>query len=193
MQSSRLSGMSIETGEAIKKCIHEHPRQGNKPWISEDTLSLVALRLQARAENDWRVEQQLRTEVKRPARKYRATWLENLAGIGTWAAMKLLSKGRRMQQRRLVNDAGGVAGSEARAQSFAAHFQTLQWSVRPSTLIPGESLAICRELEGSEQLFAHIEVRKAIHKISSGKSVGEGDPPIECFKAISNDPGPAFQ
>ena len=44
----------------------------------------------------------------------------------------------------------------------------------------------------NEGLFTHAEVRIAIRKLASGKTSRGDDPPIECYKALQNEPGEQF-
>ena len=80
-----------------------------------------------------------------------------------------------------------------RAETFAEHLEHIQWHVRPVTLIPDTLPPLFPNLNVNESLFSQVEARKAIHRLASGKSIREDDVPIECFKALADEPGPAFQ
>ena len=106
--------------------------------------------------------------------------------------MKLLKQGTRKQQTRLHDVDGNVVGTEQRAETFAKHLETVQWFVRPSTLVPDAEPPLFGPLDVNEGPFTHTELRKAILTLSSGKAVQDNDIPIECFKALVEEPGPAI-
>ena len=182
--------------EAIKtsaeSCIPKEPKQGIKPWIGFRTLSLIEDRNAARCVGDWDHEKGLRREIKRSARKDKSTWLEELASSGDWKAIRKIRKPRAMQQTRLRHVDGDIVATHERANTFADHLETVQWHVRPATLIPNISPAVFPPLPVNEGLFQHAELRKAIFALASGKSVRDDDAPIEAFKAMALEAGPAF-
>jgi len=47
-------------------------------------------------------------------------------------------------------------------------------------------------LNVSDTAFTHVELRKAIRRLKSGKATQESDIPIEFFKALADSPGPAL-
>ena len=129
----------------------------------------------------------MRKQVRKSARKARATWLESLAATGDWSCISKLRKGKRKAQGRLSDASGNLVSSELRAETFAAHLETVQWKVRHVTLIPDSKQALNNTLPINCEPFTLTELRKAIAKMGSGKATVDKDVPIECFKALAQE------
>jgi hypothetical protein len=168
-------------------------KQANKPWISQETLDLVDEKRRARAHGDWELEKTLRKQVHKSAGKDRTNWLQQLAVAGDWASLRSLRKGRKKQQGRLYNSHGEPVNSEQRPETFAEHLETMQWRVRPVTLIPNAAPPIFERIPVDDGPFTENELLKAIAKMKNGKAVKKGDAPIEVFKALAADRGDAFK
>ena len=80
-----------------------------------------------------------------------------------------------------------MVSSEMRAQTFAEHLETLQWHVRPVTLIPDSEPPLNSQFDVNCQPFSAEELRKAIRKMKSGKATKSDDIPIECYKALEQE------
>ena len=174
---------------AVDGCIPETKVKKKRPWITEDTLQLIRARLDARIAGDWMLEKQLRKETQKSVRKDRTLWLQELAGQGDWESLRKLRPKNTASQTRLKDTHGETVSSELRAETLADHLEHLQWRVRPISLQPDPPPIIHPNLPVAESLFTVVELRKAITKLKSGKSIRDGDIPIECFKALAYAPG----
>ena len=61
------------------------------------------------------------------------------------------------------------------------------------TLLPDLPKNIFPSLLVEEAPFTHVELRKTITRLASGKATRKDDVPIECFKAFANAAGGALQ
>ena len=59
--------------------------------------------------------------------------------------------------------------------TLADHLEHVQRSVRPVTLIPELPRGVNPVLHANEGLFSHVELRKAVFGLASGKATREGD------------------
>ena len=158
-----------------------------KPWISQETLALLDHKHAARRSGDWESERLIRKQVRQSARRDRARWLESVASTGSWASISKLRRGPRKNQGRLRNTDGDLVSSEMRAQAFAEHLETMQWYVRPVTLIPDSEPALNAKFNINCQPFTSDELRKAIRKMSQGKATKPDDIPVECYRALEQE------
>jgi len=179
--------------DAVEKHIPTVKACKRKPWISQDTLELICQRNDARKAVDRENEQILRKMIQKSARKDRAAWLNNLAGKGDWQSLKKLRKSKQVSQTRLLDAQGQVVSTEFRAETLAEYLEKVQWCVRPIALQPDPPPPFNENVQVSEELFSHKELRKSIFSLKSGKSVRENDAPIECFKAAAQSGGPVLQ
>ena len=168
------------------------PKQANKLWIAPATLETIDKHRQARSQGDCPQEKLPKKLVRKSAKRDRADWLKNVAAQGDWAALKLLRKGAKKQQGRLYNTHGDLVSSEDRADTFAEHLATVQWRVRPVTLIPGDAPAIAAPLKFNDGAFSEQELEKVIAKMKGGRTTKSGDVPIEAFKALAMERGAAW-
>ena len=181
--------------KVVQECatsLHLEPRSANKAWISIETLALIDLRNAARYSGDHIDEVRLRKDVKRSAKRDRATWLESLAGIGDWNALRRLKNPTKTSQSRLRSLQGDSVSTECRADTFAEYLETIQWHVRTVNLIPDTEPEIHAALDVSSAPFTGSELRKAINRLKSGKSTQDKDVPIEFFKLLAESPGAAL-
>ena len=187
------AGLKLKMNDAATKHIPKTKQQPKKPWVSDRTMQLIGRRSDARVASKWNLEKELRKETKRSARKDRAEWLRELAGKGDWSSIKKLRGHQKSVQTRLKDRDGIVVSTEQRSSTLADHLETVQWCVRPVTLLPDLPPNIFPDLTVEEGLFTHVELRKAISRLASGKATRQDDVPIECFKAIANAAGGALQ
>jgi len=94
--------------------------------------------------------------------------------------------GTRWKQGRLHDSIGDVVSSDARAQTFAEFLESVQWHVRPVTLVPDQAPPINPVFNVDLSPFTVKELKRAISKMSSGKACKDYDIPIECFKALAS-------
>ena len=78
--------------------------------------------------------------------------------------------------------------SDERAQRFAEYLESVQWAVRPATLI--EDAPIFTELPVELGPITLIELRVAILALRANKASGPDRHPLEFWKAIVDSPGP---
>ena len=156
----------------------------NKPWISDETLRLSKEKRAARLQGNWPLELRLWKQIRGASRRDKANWLQKLANDGDWKSLRKLRGGQRAQQTRLKNRLGDTVFTDERAESFVAHLESVQWRVRPATLVPGRESPINDLFPVRLGAFSRSEFVKAIQNLKSGKSVRAGDVPIECFKAL---------
>ena len=164
-------------------------RVKSKPWISQATLDLIELQDDARRDGLFEEEKQRKKDIKRSVKRDRADWLRQLASKGDWKSLQQLRKGRRVQQTRLHRDDGNPVSTEERANTFADYLEQVQWRVRPVNVLPDIPRQARPSLPILETNFTHSELRKAINNMASGKSVCEGDVPIEVYKILAKGGG----
>ena len=189
---TRWESLCTSMADSVKVNLPNQLSKANKPWIREETLDLIRQRLQARAVGDWELEKHLNKHIKKSAKKDRSIWLEELAGTGDWQALRRLKQGRKAVQTRLCDETGNTVSTEQRADVFAQHLETIQWRVRPVTLLPGVEPPLHTELEVELGPFCHVELRKAIRKLKNGKATRQGDISIEIIKALAEEAGQAL-
>jgi len=97
------------------------------------------------------------------------------------------------QQGRLYNADGEPVSSEQRADTFAEHLASIQWRLRPVTLVPGRSPPTSAPLAVKEEQFNQSELLNAIRRLKSGRAVKHGDVPAEALKALALERGAAFE
>ena len=131
-----------------------------------ETDDLLHQRRTARIHGQWNAERRLRAEVKNKSAKHdRSRWLEDLASSGNWRSIKKLRRGRVAKQDRLRSADGDLASSEMQAETLAEHLETIEWKVRPTTLVPGVRACLGPPLPVQTCNLSMTELRKAIGKI----------------------------
>ncbi len=70
--------------------------------------------------------------VKASVKQDEEQWLHTLVGRGRWKGVQHLRKGSKRSPARLLNVAGEVVASDARADTSATHLET--WAVRPTNV-----------------------------------------------------------
>ena len=68
--------------------------QPKRPWISNNTLSLIEERSKARISKDWKNEQDMTKAIKLSVKADKSTWLNNLIENGSWVDIHNLRKYR---------------------------------------------------------------------------------------------------
>ena len=82
----------------------------------------------------------------------------------------------------MYNADGDTVSSELRADTFAEHLATVQWRVRPVTLVPGVGDAIHPTLRAEEGNFTEKELMKAIAALKNDKSWCWEKSNVSCLK-----------
>ena len=177
-----------EAFETAGSMLPKEPKRPNRPWISQNTLTLIEARDKARAAYDYAKEQRLHKQIRSAAKRDRAQWLNGIASTGSWEDVRRLRKKKRPLQGRLRNVEGELVSSDNRADTMAAYLQKVQWAVRPCTAVPdrpalGPTLPIC------VAPISAPEVECAVRKLKDGKSFGEDGVPAEYWKAIFAEGG----
>jgi len=106
-------------------------RKANQPWISCDTLQLLELRRQARAQHDCENERKFHKEARNHAKLDRTRWMDSLLEEGNWQQIRALRKPRKLKCGRLKNSSGQLVESDQWADTMADHLEHVQWYVRP--------------------------------------------------------------
>jgi hypothetical protein len=158
-------------------------RTANQPWISQGTLELIDRRRRARAQNEYRNEQELHKEVRKAAKADRSRWLDKLLEDGDWQQIRKLRKPRGMRGGRLRNIDGEIVESTEWPDTMADHLEHIQWHVRPAGAVEGPSLGA--ELPVSVAFFTEIEVKTAILKLKGKRASGPDDIPAEFWQAVA--------
>ena len=100
----------------------------SKPWIADCTLTTIDRRNAARIAADWDLERELNRQVKLEARSDRTAWLNDLVRAGDWESLKVLKRGFKPNQGRLVDSNG----------EFGARYQ----AAGTRHLVPGSSCQV---------------------------------------------------
>ena len=111
-----------------------------RPWISQGTLDLIDQRRIAHVSGNFVLEASLHKNIKKAARADRRKWLEDLAGSNSWASLRKLRRGTKHLQGRLCNQDGIPVSSEERAETFAQYLESIQWAVRPASVVEQPAL-----------------------------------------------------
>ena len=154
-----------------------------RPWISERTLRLLDARSLARQTGDWLKEQELNRDIRLTVKGDRARWLDALVATGDWSQVRKLRKGHTPSQGRLRNANGAYVSSEQRAETLAQHLESVQWSVRPTTVVP-EREHIHSPLLADIGRITEREVLKAAKTLKRNRARGMDDIPAEYWKAV---------
>ena len=88
-----------------------------------------------------------------------------------------MRKGRKHAQGKLKNAAGELVSSECRAATFASYLETIQWAVRPATLV--DATPIFDTLQVNVNEITMQELHRAIRLFKCGKATGPDDVPVE--------------
>ena len=139
---SNDTGNSVgEVAEALCEQLHAAARdtlptrevQPARPWIRDDTLSLIAERNNARRAGDRDLEAALNKSIRRSARADRCHWVTNIITAGSFDEVKQLKRQQkvRVESRKLRDADGLLVESRERAETFAQHLERIQWAVRP--------------------------------------------------------------
>jgi hypothetical protein len=119
----------------------------------------------------------------------RREWLADLAGSGEWHKLRQLRSGTVHGQGRLADESGELVGSENWAITFARYLESVQWAVRPATLV--ERPLLFPELLVSSAPITLHELRKAAAALSDKKAAGPDGHPVEFWKALLAEDGDA--
>jgi hypothetical protein len=158
-----------------------------KPWISHGTLDLIDKRRVVRMCNNFEEEKKANKEIRTSARSDRRKWLIELAGEGTWAAMKKLRKPAPRREGKLKSKDGIEVSSEERANTLASYLQDVQWEVRPAKLVDDRVAVQLLPVELGR--ISLQELRDAAYAMKSGKAPGMDGHPVEFWKTILSNSG----
>ena len=147
----------------------------NRPWISEETMKLIDLRMAARSLNNGEEEKRLHKLVRRSARKDKDNWLNAVITDGGWKNVNLIRKPRKVKKGKLRDQSGNLCESNQWAETMAQHLETVQWKVRPA----GPHLPV------SMQPFTEAEIRAVVRKLKKRKAAGSDDIPAEYWQTIT--------
>ena len=178
--------------EAASETIQEERQSDKKrPWISARTLHLLDLRVVARTTNNFEEEIRLHKLVRQSAKKDRNNWLTELAGSGSWGALRRLRKEITHNQGRLKDAKGDFVSSEDRAQTFADYLESVQWRVRPANVT--EEPIYPDELPVALGPVTQKELQTAVKALRKNKAAGPDGHPLEFWSAVLDNANNASQ
>ena len=168
---------------AASETIPDKGVRARRPWIQEKTLELIASRNDARKRRDRTMEVSLNSDIRRSARLDRVRWMERIINSGSWSEIKRLKKLRKVKLdgRRLNNSQGVQVDSRERADTFAAHLETVQWAVRPMNSFE-ERPPIDAPLPICTQTISLEELKKAVRQMKNNRASVQV--PAEMLKAL---------
>ena len=169
--------------QAANSCLPQRDRQTSRPWISETTLGLIRRRQVARSHGDSVQERLLNKEVRRSVSSDKGAWLDTLLASRDWSQIRRLRKGFVPKQGRLRDIRGAEVDSDRRAETLAEHLETVQWAVRPTTLLENKP-AIREELPMDLGDVHEKEVMAAAQGLKAGRASGLDGLPAEFWKSI---------
>ena len=177
-----LSDSIVDALQVAEDSIPRVAATSRRPWIRQGTLDLIDRRSTARVHANHHEEQRLHKQIRRAARDDRNAWLCELAGQGTWAATKQLRTSKAKKEGRLADENGQLVESTCRADTLAKYLETVQWAVRPATLVDKPSLF--PPLPVRDDKFSMKELREGACALRDGKASGPDGQPVEYWKAI---------
>ena len=155
----------------------------HRPWISNGTVKLIEQRTAAPAAGQYCLEKTIHKAVRRAAKRDKGIWLDDTIADGSWQSVRKLLKPTAAKQGRLRNLQGELVSSEERANTLAEYLETVQWRVRPATVI--EAPLLGTTLPVPLDKFSTEEVRRVLRKLQSGRSKGPEGVPTECWKILA--------
>ena len=164
--------------------IPERASSVRKPWISKETLALMAKRAEARLAGNFVSEKAFHKAVRKAVKHDKATWLEETLADGSWRGIRHITKRVAPKQGRLRNLEGDLVSSEQRADTMAIYLEEVQWRVRPAQIVDGPLLN--PPLPVSLDNFDCDEVRFVMRKLRPGKASGPDSVPPEYWKVLAD-------
>ena len=129
-----------------------------------------------RNSGDYTIEKRLHAMVKSSAKVDWGQGLSDLAGSGSWKALRQLRKGAKHPQGCLKDRLGNNVESCSRADTFGQYLQDIQWAVRPATLLdsaPFGQLSVATEERNMKELT------EAAASLSNFKAAGPDEQPVD--------------
>ena len=122
--SGLCDGMTAAFHDVAETCLPKVEVKARRPWITNETLTVISRRNEARQHGNFALEQQLSVLSKRRVRIDRTDWLEALLSSGDRAkSVNYLLRGFCPKQGHLLNSVGQAVDSDDRAEVFAEHFE----------------------------------------------------------------------
>ena len=147
------------------------------------TLQLLSERDQARIDDNPNLEQVLAKKVRASVQHDKSQWLSKLIESGDWDQIKKLRKKFPKVRITLRDRDGNPTSSEARADTLASYFESIQWAVRPT-----EHFQYTNQLHQVDvdcSTVSYRELMIAIDQMKNNKKAGADDVPAEFWKCIS--------
>ena len=104
-------------------------------------LSWIAKRDATRACGDYAEEIALSKQIKRQVRIEIAKLLHESIAKGDWSSIKLARGKSKRQLVSLRDDQSNIVSNEHSAEIFAAYFERVHWSVKPTTIVHDDLFA----------------------------------------------------
>ncbi len=125
----------------------------------------------------------LSSAVRTSVKNDRAEWLNRALASGDWHQIRKLRKRSPANQGRLRDSQGKVVSSEERAETLAEYLESIQWAVRPASIVerPRQDNSPLPVLRGP---ITEPEVITAASALKNNRAVGLDDVPGEFWKAV---------
>ena len=155
-----------------------------RPWISMQTLQIIADRDQARIEGNTFLELTLAKKVRASVQQVKTQWFSRLLQDGDWAQIRKLRKKCPRARVALRNNVGDPTSSECRVSTLADYFESVLWAVRP--IVSCHHDRKLNDIHVDCNPISFRELMSGIDQLKNGKQPGSDDVPSECWKAISS-------
>ena len=159
-------------------------RRANKPWISDETIRLLSLRREARAEGRGQLEKDLHQKARKQAKLDKTKWVEEQLRTGGWNSIKTHRKPKQRANGKLKDSCGNLVESDKWADTMADHLERIQWHVRPAGICDGPQIG--NELPVRTDNISATEVDAVVRKLKSGKASGPDEIPGEFWQAVAD-------
>ena len=174
--------------QAAKDTFEPHRRRNKKPWITDNTLTLLdrARRAEATQSQDTKT---LRNQAKRAARKDRIKWIHDQlqedpsAHRSAWTTIKNQKKGFVGAKKHLVVDGVPQPWSKTH-EAFKNHLENKQWAapaITPAAVRVRDARPHLHDPLENEPLFAMSDLEAALQKLKKKKAAGPDEIPNEVW------------
>ena len=173
--------------EAAKQTFSTKSLNPRRPWITQETLQLLAEARALEANQDADAKKK-RNQAKRQARKDRIEWVHRQVasdpqGQGYWKAAKSQKRGFQGKRRHLVVEGKPIPWSRSH-DAFKQHLEHKQWCNRH---LDHTALRAKRKLYQQfqdQEPFTLEELQSSLAKLKNNKAPGPDQTPNELFKLL---------
>ena len=118
-----------------EKALPTRTWKANKPWIDFTTLALIDRRTEARKRNESAEEARLHKEIRQQAKLDRTCWMDRFLADGSWNEINKIRRPKEARQGKLRDQHGDLVETDQWAGTMARHLASVQWQMRPASLI----------------------------------------------------------